>query len=197
MGSDICLGVCSLKALCRGRGVTGLSLGFWDDSTGFAHQLPKPVCCAVMLSRLGHWGWSSNPMNRPSWLLGSSAKGPEPGSRSWLCQYFPGASYWLELSSGIPNDGYSPQPFTEVICLLTLGSPCGSVSRGWCDPVWQGVIRMCCFTSAADASAIIPQLRVRVSVISWLSGGRGAMWGLPAPLLAHVLGTAASLAPAV
>lgn len=35
MGSDICLGVCSLKALCWGDGVTGLSLGLWDDSNLF------------------------------------------------------------------------------------------------------------------------------------------------------------------
>lgn len=62
MGSDICLGVCSLKVLCWGDGVTGLSLGLWDDSTCFAHQLPKPVCCTVMLPHLGCWGWSSNPM---------------------------------------------------------------------------------------------------------------------------------------
>lgn len=62
MGSDICLGVCSLKALCRGDGITGLSPGLGDDSTCFAHQLPKPVCCTVMLPRPGRWGWSSNPM---------------------------------------------------------------------------------------------------------------------------------------
>lgn len=62
MGSDICLGICSLKELCLGDGVTGPSLGLWDDSTCFAHQLPKPMCCTVMLLCLGCWGWSSNPM---------------------------------------------------------------------------------------------------------------------------------------
>lgn len=114
MGSDICLSVCSLKMLYQGDGLTGLSLGLWHDSTCFAPQVPEPVlycdAATAMARLLG--------LEQQSQGIGSSAKGPRPGSRSCLGQCCLGPSHWLESSPGIPNDGYSLQCFPGLICFL-------------------------------------------------------------------------------
>lgn len=113
MGSDICLGVCFLKVLCRGNGVTGLSLGLWDDSTCFAHQLPKPVCCTVMLPHLGCWGWSSNPVELATAAL---PKAPNQAVGAALATSL---EHPTGLSCPLGYLGYTLQPFTEVICFLS------------------------------------------------------------------------------
>lgn len=153
------------------------SLGLWDDSNLFCTSAAKPVCCTVMLPCPGCWGWSSNPME--SAILSSSAKGPKPGSRSCLGQY-------LEHPTGLSHPlGYQMKaaPFRPSLRWFLSWLSLWLCIVGWSDPVWQGVIRMCCFTSAAQCND--PSAQFWVSVISWLSGGRAAMWGLPAPLLAH------------
>lgn len=43
---------------------------------------------------------------------------PKTRQQGLTCQYFSGASHLLESSSGIPNDGYTLQPFAEVICFV-------------------------------------------------------------------------------
>lgn len=126
-----------------------------------------------MLPCPGCWGWSSNPME--SAILSSSAKGPKPGSRSCLGQYF------LEHPTGLSHPlGYQMKaaPFRPSLRWFVSVSRCGCAS--WADLILCGRVWSGCAAQCNDPSA-----QFWVSVISWLSGGRAAMWGLPAPLLAH------------
>lgn len=196
MGSDICLGVCSLKVLCRGDGVTGLSLGLWDDSTCFAHQLPKPVCCTAMLPRPGAGAGAAIPGNR-----GSSAALPKAQTRHWELPW-PVLPWSIPLARGVLWDmkwwlHSSVLAWDDLfLAATTLGSPRGSAARGWCDPVWQGVIRMCCFTSAAEPtpSAISPVFRFVLP--AGCHGGEVPCGGCQLLSWHTVLGMVVSLAPA-
>lgn len=160
----------------------------------FCTSAAKPVSCTVMLLGLeqqshgtGHHSSLAALLKAPNWAVGAAlddASLEHPTGLSFPLGYqMMAAPFSLSVRWFVSWHHHSW--LSLWLCMV-----------GWSDAVWQGVIRMCCFTPAAEPSAIIHQLNFGL-VLSGCQGGELPCGGCQLLSWHTVLRTVTSLAPAV